>query len=255
MGYSIGIGKLMRYLYLCVYLALGMGQVLLLSSCTLKQPPKVTRSVLTESDLSQYEAKLTQLLNNKYGKRSDHAAASAVALVLKTLKADDYYSVILLPTPRHICIAGVQSRVYLSYGLLDVIQYENELAFLLARELYILRSRLIADRIEYLGLRDHLKIEDLFEGQKIYQLDRLKALEADRMAIRALYGANYDPRGGVSLMMRILSKSLDSSDPEVKVLPSVEDRLEAIRDEIAKLSPLRTPIVSSAEFRRYVTGR
>ena len=117
-------------------------------------------------------------------------------------------SVVLLDSAAPVLECGPVNTLYLSRGALEPVRFENELAFLLGRAVAAFSPEPSPSAL-------------------------------DKAAVRLAYGAAYDPRGAVSLMERW---------SEAEGASSYADRLKAVRSEIAKLSPLRDPIVSTQRF-------
>lgn len=135
------------------------------------------------------------------------------------------------------------SRVYLSAGLLRALNYENEVAAVIAMELaHIQRKALIRNIQE----RIHLEktkggIEEVTTAFTFPEEDWVDALP---VALEMLYQAGFDPRGMVSLLGHFKkSKSRSPYPPEF-----LEKLLENARRHIALQAPLRNPIVRSERF-------
>ncbi len=155
------------------------------------------------------------------------------------------------------------NRIYLSVSVLKGIDFENELAAVIAYELAQIANRLVLTRIQKEGdlrldgktsgpvdgvpamvsgrLRSSL---DYFGESGIFSFtdeDRLKAAET---AVTIMYRAGYDPRGMVSLWGRL--KGFGKHSPYD--LEMLEKLTEKSREAIAYFAPLRNPVVRSDAF-------
>ena len=162
---------------------------------------------------------------------------------------------VLLNTEVPLNQGGVSSLVFISKGLLRDIEYENELVFLLGAQIYAVHESLYGR--QYLRMKQQRsdlgaspgESDDLLslkvrwaDIQGVFTLDRLAQEAVDKAGVRIAYAAGYDPRGAISYFLRV-QKKYSAKTP----LPWAE-RLDVIRDEIAKLAPLRDPIVTSQAF-------
>lgn len=163
------------------------------------------------------------------------------------------------------CYSIPGNRIYLSSGLLRHIEFENELAAVIAMELAHVLKRHVPLRIEEGRVSsqasdpaDYPSIEglvpssrggaansvDFFSPTGVFAFPDEYFLEAADGAVDILYRAGFDPRGLVSLW--------DIYRSEVAHSPFEDDLLrkltEKTRTVIAQHSPLRNPIVRSQAF-------
>jgi hypothetical protein len=148
--------------------------------------------------------------------------------------------------------------------MLSAAHYENELAFIVAGQLDLLRDRttvrnLAALEGQEVGARlitlptapptrqvDYLE-RDWFEPGGLFDFGVNPYLKADTNAVRLIYAAKFDPRGAATFIER-WSQSPSARKAIGKILPDPQERLRTVRDEVAKLSPLRDPIVRTRAF-------
>jgi len=127
------------------------------------------------------------------------------------------------------------------------MEYENELASLMAIELLHARRKTWVQRTQQVQLlgwkravstRQHLGNKDWTVEWN--QHDR----DAFRSAVQVLYRTGYDPRGLISLI-QILMRNPTSSPFDQDFL---SDLATEVRREIAVFPPLRNPIIQSNQF-------
>lgn len=157
------------------------------------------------------------------------------------------------------------NRIYLSRGFIRSISSESELAAAIALELGHIAHRHVMSRVE-LFTSDDPAIAQAGQSPVIYtpEFDRTFKPEevqffgpagvfyysenqygqASEAAVDLLYGSGFDPRGLTSLWNIYLSHP-DRSPYEPSVIPRL---IQRTRDAIAKLTPLRNPVVRSQRF-------
>lgn len=222
-----------------------------------------------EAELSE---QLNQGLQRAFGAWKDDPAQKYLdSLVAKLLGAEPTYGaalsrvqVRLLASAQPYTAAGVGPVIYLSRGALASAQYENELAFVVATELSLLKEKMTLRNLASLEGQDiganlfvlptappvveHDYIErDWFEPGGLFDFGSNAYLKAESDAVRLIYAAKFDPRGAVTYIERWASHS-DNRKAVGKILPDPQDRLQQAREEVAKLSPLRDPIVKTKAF-------
>jgi hypothetical protein len=142
--------------------------------------------------------------------------------------------------------SGKMEQIHLSLNVLKNIEYENELAGLIAIEIFHARRKtwiLRAQQAQSLKLmQDWKKI--MFMRQHLTNSEGERDREAFRSAVHNLYQLGYDPRGLVSLI-QIFKKNPDSSPFEGVFLDELSND---VRREIAIFPPLRNPIIRSNRF-------
>lgn len=213
----------------------------------------------------QLDANLTA----EYGAWEDPVAEAFLAsLVTKLMPARSAgVRLRLLSTETPVLAAGLARSLYVSRGMLRMAHYENELAFLLGGPLELLRQgaparHLSALQGEQIGenlillptlspamdRRDYLTT-GWFETGGIFDYGTEAYLDADRAAIQAAYAAHFDPRGAATLLQRWQQPTWRNKLKLLgNILPPPDERFEAARGEVAKLSPLRDPVIKSRGF-------
>lgn len=157
------------------------------------------------------------------------------------------------------------NRIYLSRGFIRTLTTESELAAAIAVELGHIMHRHVMSRVE-LFTSDDLASAQAGQSPVIYtpEFDRTFKPEevqffgpagvfyysenqyghASEAAVNLLYGSGFDARGLTSLWNIYLSNP-GRSPYEPSVIPRLVQRT---RDAIAKLTPLRNPVVRSPRF-------
>ena len=124
--------------------------------------------------------------------------------------------------PRAMNTGG--GRIYVSYGMLELLESEDELAALLAHEIghdafhhaartvtrqmfWLTEAREIRTRkeAEYAlsELNDELDSPPIAMGDRLLGFDRFDELEADRAAFYNIYKAGYNPRALITVLNRL----------------------------------------------------
>ncbi len=149
------------------------------------------------------------------------------------------------------------NRVYLPAGLLRRLEYESELASMLAFELANLLNRHAVKRAtrgqspfpvetSEVGSSpvEPVREPDLLGPAGILSFSQDDLVASAQTAVGVLYRTGYDPRGMTSLWQRM------AQDPEHSPFdaPTLERLIESTRQAIALNAPLRNPIVRSEEF-------
>lgn len=133
------------------------------------------------------------------------------------------------------------NRIYLSVGWLKTVELESELAAGIAVQLGHLQGRYWVRRGESWveGMRP-----PLFGAGGMLELTDVERLDAADFAVELLYRSGIDPRGTIALWSNLKN--------HFEVSPVPEDLcgqlLEKSRQAITQFTPLRNPIVRSAEF-------
>lgn len=132
----------------------------------------------------------------------------------------------LAVTHRLVAAADGQT-VQLSTGVLGFVRSDDELASVLAHELAhnILRHR---RRLDAMGIQRGF----LQQFGRSARLTRESELEADRLGIRLMARAGYDPQAALAYVARAMTRP---DYGEGGTHPRGRDRLAAMREEIARL--------------------
>jgi hypothetical protein len=199
-----------------------------------------------ETDVSVYLNEVAQLLVNATPEFKK-APVGVLLLQNKKHKWESYG------------IPGI--RLYISTGLLKSVEYENELAGLMAIQLGNVMNkniihRLIAlrgadnygessfDRIMLTSPHDLTQKMDYFGPNGLFSFIEEDILAGARKAVGILYHAGYDARGLLLIYDRFLENP-NFSPYEKRTLVKLK---ESVRHEIAMHAPLRNPIVRSQGF-------
>lgn len=145
-----------------------------------------------------------------------------------------------------------EGRVYFSAPLLKQLQFENEVAAVIALELCIARAGYQFKRLA--ELRPPAEWEsslnwDLSEGELmgpggVFTYEEVDLARSTKEAVELLYQAGYDPRG-VSAIWRFYTENADKSPFEKATAQRLEEKS---RHAIAQFAPLRNPVVRSQAF-------
>lgn len=145
------------------------------------------------------------------------------------------------------------NRIYLSVNVIKRLDYENELAGLMAFELsHILNRHVLARLQEEQVLKEKgtdggilpSKKVDFFGGSGLFSFTDENRIQSAETAVSLMYKAGYDPRGMVGLWNRYTSFGSKSPyEPEL-----LSKLVEKSRESIAYFAPLRNPVVRSDAF-------
>jgi predicted Zn-dependent protease len=244
-------------------------------TATRKSPGQQFITSDREEKLSQ---ELTRNLTKNFGESTDPKVRDLLnELALRIVAASSFsarlakINVRLLATQAPYIAAGLNQTIYISTGALGETMYENELAFLLATQIVLIKNNVPTTNLaslqgQSLGQSlavlptapgslddDHLN-QGWFEPGGLFDFGNEAYLKAEKEAIQLIYAANYDPRGAVTLIQRWTSVSERKKHRALgKILPESDERLRAAREEVAKLSPVRDPIVKSVAYEELKT--
>ena len=244
------------------------------AGCQSVQRRQVEQQIVSYDRERKLAPDLSKALDRTYGTWGDTKAQEILTTIVKRIVASDaeYQSklsgarVHLLATATPYIAAGLDGIIYVSRGALKGALYENELAFLLATQLALAKEKVPARNLallqgqafgeNFVGLpttplasEDDYLGKGWFEPGGLFDFGNDQYLKAEREGIRLAYGAKYDPRGAVTLIQRWNSPTERPTYRAIgKILPEPEERLRSAREEVAKLSPVRDPIVKSVAF-------
>lgn len=137
------------------------------------------------------------------------------------------------------------NRIFLSVDLLRILDFENEVAAVLAVELGHLQGRDIVAKIS----ENKDEVKALAKTETIFAFSEDVDAAAVEKAVGILYYAGFDPRGLVSLWEKYQNNVISSPyDPN-----RLKKLLDVTRRKIALNAPLRNPIINSKEFLRIQT--
>jgi predicted Zn-dependent protease len=124
--------------------------------------------------------------------------------------------------------------IWIPRSFLDRVNFENELAALMAYQLALVKNRELAKTIE----RDSARASDLIRGS--FDFSREAISSSVDLGIRMMYAAGYDPRGMVSLIEK--HPEFFVNDREFLVKQAQKTKNEFL--------PSLQPIVRSNDFLR-----
>ncbi len=219
--------------------------------------PKESEKPLTE--------KLSANIANQYGKLPSERKAKSfqefTAALLKKLHKTEI-KIEFLNTNHTLIASAFTPVIYISKGLIEEFEYENEMAFFLAMQIYFIQEKVTSQRYALMkgeqigenfivlptnpmGFATPVK-EPVSKGW--FDKDGLFDFGLDAYALgiqkatALIHEYNYDPRGGVNFFRRLGMKSLFPAFPDTTAA------LNIAREEVARMSPLKDPVVKTKEF-------
>jgi predicted Zn-dependent protease len=231
----------------------------LLSGCATPPPPETQSTEERERRDQDLGTRLSEEFERKVAQKKDadvtvYLRAVAEKLVLATPELKDAPVGVLLIQDRdgkwrNYGLPG--NRIYLSVGLLRRVEFENELAAALALELAHVLHRHAVSRVPQDGpgprpdgVPSTSGSPEFFGPAGIFAYSETERLAAVETAVGVLYRAGFDPRGLVSLWQRYQGAAAESPFEAGTVMRL----LERTRQVVARLAPLRNPVVRSDEF-------
>lgn len=260
--------KPVTVVFLAVGLALGF------TGCKSAPKKNAEQQIISREREHTLTGRLTENLDKAYGPWNDAEATRILnSIVDRLVAADPNYSdvagtkVHLLSPSAPYFAPGLGKVIYISRGALAGIAYENELAVLLGTQLHLVKERATARNLatlqgQELGeslillptappamQKDYLS-KGWFEAGGLFDFGDNVYLKAEQEGVQLAYKAKYDPRGAITLAQHWLDQGKRKAQSQAvgKILPNADERLKTARDEVAKLSPLRDPIVKSRAF-------
>lgn len=142
-----------------------------------------------------------------------------------------------------------KNHIYLSLELMKTLEFENELAALVALHLAQLSRKHFFERLKnelWWGqiTSDRLSHLKLFGQRGLFEPSSDTDQLAIPLAVRILYRAGFDPRGMISLFHRYEEAPLHSPYPTDELRRSID----LARRELSLYAPLRNPIIRSQNF-------
>lgn len=135
--------------------------------------------------------------------------------------------------------------LYMNTELLNIVEYENEVAALIALELAHIELRHLFQNIEFDESQSKLK-EDFIADYIFSGFDFSQVSEAIPVAVGILYRSNYDPRGLTHVWDHISEnlKKFSYDQSQIKEFDTLTFRA------ISSYAPLSNPIVQTEKFKR-----
>ncbi len=153
----------------------------------------------------------------------------------------------LLDTDNLVLTAGLSSQIYISKGILKSVQYENELAFLIATALAMLSERLPQDKLKTIS---EIPTSDWFEKNGFFDYGIVKVEEADQRGIDIIISSKYDPRGATSILKRWTLAPWRNYYTKINKFdsPTIDERYQNVKLSVAKIAPSKNAVVKSKRF-------
>lgn len=238
-----------------------------LTACQSIQKKQAVAEIVPADREKAMAEQLGRNLDQAYGAWSDPDVEQILNSTLAKLHPElKGCRVHLLSTRDPYVAAGLGDTIFLSRGAIEAIVYENELAFVLATQLALIKEKVptlavaslqgqeVSESLIKLPTappvvqKDYLE-RGWFEPGGLFDYGSTAYLKAELEAVHLMYDAKYDPRGAITLIQRWTTPPGDEKLQKLgKILPDPEERLKAARDEVAKMSPMRDPIVRSVAF-------
>ncbi|MEW6055873.1 MAG: hypothetical protein AB1540_04590 [Bdellovibrionota bacterium] len=263
----------MRY-FKC-FLILGiLGSLTVFSGCQSSQKREAETQLIPDDKKSALSSQLTQNLVQAFGEREDevvrHYLKESIALLMASARGHTAglgsVKVVVLETATPYIAAGIVDTIYVSVGMLEAIHYENELAFILATQIALLKEQATVRNLANLQghelgsslvtlpttpiepASDYLT-KGWFQPGGLFDFGQETYLKAERTAVEIIYAAKFDPRGAVTFVQRCSINPFQQQMRALgKILPDFDSRIVQARESVAKLTPLRDPIVTSQAF-------
>ena len=145
---------------------------------------------------------------------------------------------------KNYAFPGIQ--LFLSQAQLKKIEFENELAALIAVELSRIEQRQLLRRLERDSPEDPSLIRRA-DWRDLFDYQESEDLEATAGAVQLLYRIGYDVRGVATFWEKLI--------PIAESMGQSRRRIELLREhaykQVALLPPLRNPIVRTEAFDRF----
>ncbi len=237
--------------------------VLIMSNgCSLIKPQKSVTNIEIEKTPFELQEELDKAIATRFDKWANIDTSKVIESIIVELEkqlpfldivknkfnVNEPTRIQLLKAREFIILGGLSNKIYLSQAFFNVVKYENEAAFFLARELVIMHSGVLRDKAHNDSEKNAMRRVVSFGKDSFYDLGRVESLRADSNAVKLMYAAGYDPRGAVTALQTLISLKSDRNLLN-NIWSNPSERLELVRQEIAKLSPLRDPVISSAKFK------
>ncbi len=222
-----------------------LGWVGYMSGCASTQAPVQAPSYLEQV---QKEKTVGEILARNFEKIVNEKKDIVVQkylkeTVLKNLKTslDIKLKIFKKPETNRVNYSLPGLYIYLSLSALKGVEFENELAAMIALQLGHLHHQHVVKKVKN---QNPEEIKDFFGEGGLFAYTQEELLEADRYAYQILYSAGYDPRGLISVWS-YLAKSPSRAVYSKDVLALLIDQT---RQMISESAPLRNPIVRTGAF-------
>ena len=190
-----------------------------ISSCTSAEKVKVEEKIVNHNTDKELNYNLTKNIVKNYGQWKDERVQKHLATQLKKVDQKPF-ELVLLNTSKIIVQPGFERTLFVSKGVFESIEYENEMLFLVFRSVALLKNNAILEQYKLIKSQEVseslLKLptqseqknsEPLsgswFDAGGLYDYPAQVFLKANEEAIDLLKKANFDVRGSISLVKRI----------------------------------------------------
>lgn len=254
-----------------------LGGLITLAACSRSEKKTSEHITLNQKAEKEYSKQLTSALEKKFGRWKDSVVEGLLKSVATKVVASDSkltglnngLQFIILNSQAAFAVPGINKIIYISKGALAAVEYENELAFLIATPLIMIQKKLPEKRFENLINEENsnnpfvlpiqpsiTRVDFLnmgwFDVGGFFDAGIKEYEEADKEAVAVPPKAKFDHRGGLSLYQRYTVEPIFSKTKElIKYSPEVLDRYENIKIESAKILPIRDAILKSRAMRDY----
>lgn len=227
-----------------------LGNLLILGGCTSAPVQKAEESL---SSRMQKEREWGEVLSKKFEKQVVAKKDSEIEKYLENLIVKMEPS-IRGPASHELKIKLFKGKepnwlnysipggyLYMSLDALRSIEFENELAAMVALQLGHIHHRHILNKIKD---KNENEVQDFFGSTGLFAYNLEELTEADQFAYHLLYSNGYDPRGIISIWNRLEKNSTFSNYPK----ETLRALSEKTRQMIVESTPLRNPIVRTSKF-------
>lgn len=200
--------------------------------------------ILKDLDVSVYLRKLAERLATEDEKLRDMPIG--IFLIRSSQNPFNHYAI-----PR--------GRIYLSVDHLKHLQFENEVASVLALQLIYLRDKILQERYSRLTDGDFV-IEKrwvapfvLREGvgipiRELFLFEPSVEKGAIKEAVHLLYRAGIDPRGIVA-MWKVIKNRQNGNEPNSR--QNIDELIEWSYQAVSEFAPLRNPLVKTRDYTQF----
>jgi hypothetical protein len=237
----------------------------LISSCTSAEKVKVEEKIVNHNTDRDLNLSLTKSLVKSYGQWKDDRVQKHLVNQIKKIDKSPF-ELVLLNTSKIIVQPGFERTLYISKGVFESIEYENEMLFLVFRSVVLSRSNAVAEQYKLIKSQEvsesllklptqseKKNVEPLagnwFEAGGLFDYPSQTFLKACEDTIDLLKKGNIDIRGSISLVKRIdTNKKLKENYPSYNVEPNIEETLMTLSTKTSTSTPLKDSLIKSVEY-------
>lgn len=251
--------------------------IILIAACSRNEKKTAEPITLTHEVEKEYSKQLSTALEKKFGKWKDPVVEGLLKSVSTKVVASDTkltglnngLQFVILNSQTPFAVPGINKIIYISKGALALVEYENELAFLVTTPILMIQKKLPEKRFESLINEENsnnpfvlpiqpsiTRVDFLnsgwFDNGGFFDFGVNEYIEADKDAVAIPPKAKFDHRGGLSLFQRFAQDPVLSKVKSlIKYSPDIIERYENIKVETAKILPIRDAILKSRAMRDY----